>query len=683
MVETASLIIKIDSSGADRATRSLDHLDRASGKTERAANKLGKAWGIALGVIGSAAVATATREFIRQADAFANMSARIGLVTKSEKELIATRKALFGLSQRTASDMEATADLYVKMAQSSEELRNNQDALLTVTEAVSKALVVSGSDAASSAAVIRQFSQALASGALRGDEFVSVMEGAPRLARAIADGLGVPIGKLRELAAQGELTTEKMVAAVQSQSEVLDREFGKMPLTVGRAVDKMQNSLLLLIGKSDESSKASQGLAQSISDMADVLSSPETQQAFGEVVKGLSAIVTTAAKAAGAVATLSAKVDSLSGLSLPEWTKVLFQGATGNFVGAVDSIARGRIPDAPAAQGVSEGIDFTRPAPLPGDPSGQSGTTGTGGAESTNRATTAIRDNTTAKREAILATTDFDRATLAFEETQREWSARLEEITAQLEGPAAEATLDYRRKLDELNGAKARGVITATDAVKWEQALGEEYRRNVGAIDDYTRALQDQELVAKADSTRAIFEDLLVGLPKRGKSAWQDFLDSFETMMLRMASKNLVEKVFGAYGTTGQGSAGGDWLGALFGGASGGSGNYGEAAGSLIDLFSGDWGLASGGRMRANSAARVNENGLEMASVGGKDYLLTGAQPAHITPNHMLRGRARRLSSDVNISQTIVVQGRMDRRTSDQIARSTLMEARLALARTG
>src|SRR5690606_25453268 len=81
-------------------------------------------------------------------------------------------------------------------------------------------------------------------------------------------------------------------------------------------------------------------------------------------------------------------------------------------------------------------------------------------------------------------------------------------------------------------------------------------------------------------------------------------------------------------------SAGGGWLSALFG-------SSGSSQGSIMDLFSGSWGFAGGGTMPAYSAARVNELGMEMASVGGNDYLLTGSRPVEITAHRDLgRGGA-------------------------------------------
>src|SRR5690606_29289042 len=140
MTETARLVIAVDSSGAKRATDNLDKLDRAAGKSERAANKLGKAWGVAIGLVSSAVIIGATRAFIRQADAMANMSAKLKLVTGDTKAATAAQRDLFDLSQRTSSDLEATTELYVKLGQSSKELAANHSLLLGITEKVSKAL---------------------------------------------------------------------------------------------------------------------------------------------------------------------------------------------------------------------------------------------------------------------------------------------------------------------------------------------------------------------------------------------------------------------------------------------------------------------------------------------------------------------------------------------------------------
>ena len=308
MTETAALIIKVDSSGAARATGHLKDLERAAGSTERSANKLGKAWGTAIGLIGSAAVAGAVTNYVKLADTYALMTARLGMVTKGSEGLRQAQGDLFKLAQESRSSLEGVTDLYTKLANSSENLRGNHEKLLGVTTNVSKALTLSGADAASATAVIRQFSQAMASGALRGDEFVSVMEGAPRLARAIADGLNVPIGALRKMAAEGKLTADTVIRALESQGQVIDREFRNMPLTVGGAVQQVQTSLLQLVGDTNEATGASKGLAESISKLADVLASDDTKQGFATIVNGVTTIVTAMANALPAIAEFGNKL---------------------------------------------------------------------------------------------------------------------------------------------------------------------------------------------------------------------------------------------------------------------------------------------------------------------------------------------------------------------------------------
>src|SRR5690606_14017186 len=110
---------------------------------------------------------------------------------------------------------------------------------------------------------------------------------------------------------------------------------------------------------------------------------------------------------------------------------------------------------------------------------------------------------------------------------------------------------------------------------------------------------------------------------------WRDFLDDLTAQLNRWAANGIVDQLFGKQGTTGQGTAGGGWLSALFG-------SSGSSQGSIMDLFSGAWGFADGGTMAGNSFARVNERGFEMATVGGNDYLLTGNRPVKITPHERL-----------------------------------------------
>lgn len=250
--DVTSLILGVDSSAVRRAGTDLDTFAAKGKKAETSA--LGLASGMrSLGaVISVGAVAQLARQALQTADAYTNMSARLSLVTKSVRELTNAQEALFSVAQRTRIDLEETTTLYTRLATSTEALGVSQGELVGVTEAINKALVISGTSAASAQAALVQLGQAFASGVLRGEELNSVLEQAPRLARAIADGLGVPIGKLRQMGADGEITAEKLFRALQNSSAALSAEFEKMPVTVGGATTQVINSITALIGTIDK-----------------------------------------------------------------------------------------------------------------------------------------------------------------------------------------------------------------------------------------------------------------------------------------------------------------------------------------------------------------------------------------------------------------------------------------------
>jgi hypothetical protein len=188
---------------------------------------------------------------------------------------------------------------------------------------------------------------------------------------------------------------------------------------------------------------------------------------------------------------------------------------------------------------------------------------------------------------------------------------------------------------------------------------------------------ETEDLIYLMDEFRNGAADALTDFVTGAKSAedaFKDFFDSIADAITRMIAQRWMDQLFGQQGSTGAGTSGGGWLGAIMG-AFTGSGS--SSQGSFADLFGGAWGFAAGGMMPANSFAQVNERGFEMATVSGKDYMLTGAKPVQITPNHRLGG------GPVQLSQQFVVAGRMDSRTADQMARQAATEGRRALTRNG
>lgn len=212
--------------------------------------------------------AVAVRELVALADTYANMQARLRQVTKSTEEFNQASAQLFSIAQSTRQGLEETTDLYANLARSTEDLNVSQGQLLQVTETIGQAFIVSSTSAQSAASTIRQLGQAFASGTLRGDELNSIMENAPRLATAIAKGMGITRGELRKLGSEGKLTGAAVMNALLSQKSVIENEFANMPLTVGQSLTQVKNEFLKSVGEMDQALGLSAGVAKTISDAA-------------------------------------------------------------------------------------------------------------------------------------------------------------------------------------------------------------------------------------------------------------------------------------------------------------------------------------------------------------------------------------------------------------------------------
>ena len=215
----------------------------------------------AMAALGIGASAT---EIARTADEFKVLEARIGLVTSKSGNFTQAFEGVKKIAIETRSNLTATAELFTRVKTATDQLGYSQERALNLTDLVNKSLIVGGGLAASNEAAIYQFNQALQSGVLRGEEFNSVMEQAPRLARALADGLGVNIGKLRAMAGEGKLTSEVIVKALESQSKALNAEFGKMPVTIGQSIENLKTAWTLYIGEADSATGASERVANAI-----------------------------------------------------------------------------------------------------------------------------------------------------------------------------------------------------------------------------------------------------------------------------------------------------------------------------------------------------------------------------------------------------------------------------------
>lgn len=204
-------------------------------------------------------------------DGYTEVKNKLALVESASFSSQRGLQSLFDISLKTNQSLEATSSIYQRFAQNAQALGINQARVASLTETVSKAVAISGASAASAQAALMQFGQSLASGVFRGQEFNSVMEQTPGLAQAMAKGLGVSVGELRNMANAGKLTTDVIIPALERVKGSVDEQFNTRVVTISMAFENLRTSTTKWIGELDQATGASQGFATVISGMADHL----------------------------------------------------------------------------------------------------------------------------------------------------------------------------------------------------------------------------------------------------------------------------------------------------------------------------------------------------------------------------------------------------------------------------
>lgn len=184
---------------------------------------------------------SARKVIVQTAEDVELLRARIRLFVNAQVTANAAVRDLFGVARSSRSSFRETANLYVSILSSTRQLGLATGDVLKLTSTVGKAIALGGATATESAAAIRQFSQALASGRLQGDEFRSILENARGLTQALARGLNTDIGGLRELSKSGALTTTVIIGALQSQSVAVGRQFEALPVLVSNVIQDIKN----------------------------------------------------------------------------------------------------------------------------------------------------------------------------------------------------------------------------------------------------------------------------------------------------------------------------------------------------------------------------------------------------------------------------------------------------------
>ncbi len=269
----------------DKLTGDIGEVGDESKKTDRQFGQLGKTIkSVAL----ASGLAFSAREVFQSVDSYTALQNRLRLVTESQAELAKATEDVFNISQDASAVMSSTANIYQRFAKNSDALGLSQARVARLTESVAKSVATVSDSAESSNAALTQFGQGLGSGVLRGEEFNSVMENAPALADALATGLGVTTGELRNMANEGKLTGEVVVNALEAAQDSIDEAFATRVKTISQSFVELSNSADVLFGKLGNESGATSTIAEGISSLASgVAALSENTEVLGGVMEAV------------------------------------------------------------------------------------------------------------------------------------------------------------------------------------------------------------------------------------------------------------------------------------------------------------------------------------------------------------------------------------------------------------
>ncbi|MFW1807583.1 tape measure protein [Acinetobacter ursingii] len=270
-VEQANQAFAGFKNSVDKANTATEKTSGAADKAKEGISGLKTSYTALVGAMAAIGVGLGLKELADTADAYTNLSTRVQIATKDGGNFQQAMAGVHQVALATNSSLEATGTLFTKINDVGKQIGLTQQQSLDLTKTINQAIQIGGGSAQASEAAITQLSQALQSGVLRGDEFNSIMEQAPGLASALAKGLGVTAGELRNMAEAGELTSERVVKAIQSQAADIQKTYDQFPATIGNALQRISTQWEILIGEMNQSSGASETAAQALMVIADNL----------------------------------------------------------------------------------------------------------------------------------------------------------------------------------------------------------------------------------------------------------------------------------------------------------------------------------------------------------------------------------------------------------------------------
>lgn len=257
------------------ATDTLNGVDNAAKKTGKTFGGLsGSVSGLKTqmtalaGAISVSLIIEWGKRFLEVADNMTQLQARIARLSTDAKTANETFSTLANIASTTGASLSDTTKLWETLTSSLKEAGATNAQVINLTDTLQKIGRIGGSSTEEMANALRQFGQSIASGTIRAEEFNSILEQMPELARQIAAGLGISMGELRARMLDGKLTAEDALNAIQDRTSVVNAEFEKLPRTMDQAVGSLEVSFSKLVVAVNDATGASKTAVEIIDQLA-------------------------------------------------------------------------------------------------------------------------------------------------------------------------------------------------------------------------------------------------------------------------------------------------------------------------------------------------------------------------------------------------------------------------------
>lgn len=260
-----------------RLEASVNRTERSIGSMERTMSSLS---GVAKGLLAALSV----QQVASYADAWTELNNKVANSVRTGETQAEVMQRIFDVSQATQSSLNGTATLYARLERGTRTYNTSAEDLTRLTTIINQGFAVSGATAQEAENAIIQLSQGITSGVLRGEEFNSVSEQGSRLMVALADSMGVSIGQLRAMAAQGQLTTDVVVKGLLSQGDAIGKEFANTTVSIAKGLQVAGNNVTKFFGENSTVKSFAAGFRDSVITISENL---ETLSSVLLVVAGI------------------------------------------------------------------------------------------------------------------------------------------------------------------------------------------------------------------------------------------------------------------------------------------------------------------------------------------------------------------------------------------------------------